>query len=225
MILLRVLSLTALWAMASVAVAQETMLYRIEQETVVFTNLPEAGARPIPGWEPATGRAAASAPAMPVTVYDPHIERVAREHDLAPELIKAVALVESGFNPQAVSHAGASGLMQLMPGTADDYGVTDVLDPLQNLRAGAAHLRRLLDLYDGDLTLALAAYNAGEGTVKRHNGVPNYAETVSYVRKVHEKLGRSPRGLPEGRRPTRPVTFKILPDGSLLLSNADPTKP
>lgn len=222
--LLRLLSLVAIGWIPICALAQETMLYLVEDETVVFTNLPADGARPVPGWKPATGKAASGSKPMPDTVFDPFIEQVAREHQLAPELIKAVALVESGFNPRAVSHAGASGLMQLMPGTAKDYGVTNVMDPLQNLRAGAAHLRRLLDLYDGDLTLALAAYNAGEGTVKRHNGVPDYGETVSYVRKVHEKLGRTPRGLPEGRRPTRPVTFKILADGSVLLSNALPKK-
>jgi soluble lytic murein transglycosylase-like protein len=92
---------------------------------------------------------------------------------------------------------------------------------LANLRAGTRHLSKLLDQFDGDLTLALAAYNAGAGAVKQHNGVPAYAETVDYVRKVHEKLGKRPRGLPAKRavREERPIRFSVLSDGSVLISN------
>lgn len=96
--------------------------------------------------------------------------------------------VESGFSVRAVSPRGAIGLMQLMPATARDYGVADPFDPRQNLDAGAQHLRRLLDRYGQDPTLALAAYNAGEGSVARYRGqVPPYAETLAYVPRV---LGR-----------------------------------
>jgi soluble lytic murein transglycosylase-like protein len=118
---------------------------------------------------------------------------VAREHGLSPQLIKAVALVESSFNTHAVSPKGAQGLMQLMPATARQYGVEDAFDPLQNLRAGTIHLRRLLDEFDGDLTLALAAYNAGSGAVRRHGGVPAYRETQEYVRKVRSNLSQGRR--------------------------------
>jgi len=111
----------------------------------------------------------------------------ARRHGLDPELVMAVVSVESGFRPQAVSPKGAQGLMQLMPRTASSLGVADALDPAQNLDGGTRHLGQLLTLYGGDLVRALAAYNAGEGAVDRHGGVPPYRETRAYVKKVLEQ--------------------------------------
>jgi soluble lytic murein transglycosylase-like protein len=111
--------------------------------------------------------------------------------------------------------------MQLMPATAEDYGVRDAFDPEANLQAGARHLRKLLDRYDGDLALTLAAYNAGEGAVARYDGVPNYPETKNYVRKVHEKLGRTPPPGLGAKRPSKPVGYRILEDGTILISNDD----
>jgi soluble lytic murein transglycosylase-like protein len=111
----------------------------------------------------------------------------ARRHGLDPGLVMAVVSVESGFRPQAVSPRGAQGLMQLMPGTASSLGVVDAFDPVQNLDGGTRHLGQLLTLYGGDLARALAAYNAGEGAVHRHGGVPPYRETRAYVKKVLER--------------------------------------
>jgi len=111
----------------------------------------------------------------------------ARRHGLEPGLVMAVVSVESGFRPRAVSPKGAQGLMQLMPMTAQALGVEDAFDPAQNLDGGARHLGELLTVYGGDLTRALAAYNAGEGAVLRHGGVPPYRETRAYVRKVLER--------------------------------------
>ena len=111
----------------------------------------------------------------------------ARRHGLDPDLVMAVVSVESGFRPQAVSPKGAQGLMQLMPGTASSLGVADAFDPVQNLDGGTRHLGQLLTLYGGDLARALAAYNAGEGAVHRHGGVPPYRETRAYVKKVLER--------------------------------------
>jgi hypothetical protein len=108
----------------------------------------------------------------------------ARRHGLPPDLVLAVVGVESGFRAEAVSPKGAQGLMQLMPGTSRELGVADPFDPEQNLDGGVRHLGALLTLYDGDLTRALAAYNAGPGAVSRHRGVPPYRETQAYVRKV-----------------------------------------
>ena len=113
----------------------------------------------------------------------------ARRHGLDPDLVMAVVSVESGFRPQAVSPKGAQGLMQLMPRTASSLGVADAFDPAQNLDGGARHLGQLLTLYGGDLARALAAYNAGEGAVDRHRGVPPYRETRAYVKKVLERYG------------------------------------
>jgi transglycosylase-like protein with SLT domain len=111
----------------------------------------------------------------------------ARRHSLDPDLVQAVVAVESGFRPDAVSPKGAQGLMQLMPATARSLGVKDSLDPAANLDGGTRHLRTLIERYDGDVKRALAAYNAGEGAVARHGGVPPYPETVAYVRKVLER--------------------------------------
>lgn len=99
-------------------------------------------------------------------------------------LIKAVARAESCFDPQAVSSAGAKGLMQLMPATADELGVKNIFNLKENLRAGAAYLARMLNRYADDLDLALAAYNAGPGNVDKYNGIPPFAETKKYIRSV-----------------------------------------
>lgn len=119
--------------------------------------------------------------------YEPMITRVAREQQLHPALLHAVVQAESAYNPKAVSAKGAMGLMQLMPATADRYGVHDRADPYQNLLGGARYLKDLLALFGNNLSLALAAYNAGENAVIRHgNRVPPYPETQDYVRKVRE---------------------------------------
>jgi len=107
-----------------------------------------------------------------------------RRQSLDPRLVHAVVAVESGFDPRAVSRKGARGLMQLMPETARELGVEDAFDPSQNLRGGIEYLRRMVDRFGGDLRLALASYNAGPEAVTRHGGVPPFAETAGYVRKV-----------------------------------------
>lgn len=112
------------------------------------------------------------------------IARESSERGVAPALVRAVIHQESGEDPSAVSEAGAMGLMQLMPGTADAYGVTDPFDPEQNVAGGTALLADLLRQYHGNVKLALAAYNAGSGAVAKYGGVPPYAETQAYVRDV-----------------------------------------
>jgi soluble lytic murein transglycosylase-like protein len=116
--------------------------------------------------------------------YDGLIDAAAREHDVDPKLVKAVMLVESGFNPGAVSKKGARGLMQLMPETAAENGVRDLHDPAQNIAGGVRYLSQLLLNYRGDLVKSLAAYNAGEAAVDRYDGVPPFDETRLYVRKT-----------------------------------------
>ena len=112
------------------------------------------------------------------------LREAAKRHGLDPRLVRAVVAVESAFRPDAVSPKGAQGLMQLMPRTAASLGVADAFDPEQNLEGGSRHLAALVAGYKGDLDRALAAYNAGQGAVARHGGVPPYPETQDYVAKV-----------------------------------------
>lgn len=121
--------------------------------------------------------------------FDDTIRLAAQQYELDFGLIKAVIHTESGFDPKARSGPGAQGLMQLMPATAKRYRVTDAWDPAQNINAGAKHLRYLLKRY-GDLSLALAAYNAGEGNVDKYGGIPPFAETQDYVERVTGRYTR-----------------------------------
>jgi soluble lytic murein transglycosylase-like protein len=115
---------------------------------------------------------------------DASIVQAAARHNVDPNLVRAVVKVESNFNPNAVSRKGAIGLMQLMPSTARQLKVKNPFDPDQNVDAGVRHLKQLLENYDGDVRLTLAAYNAGAGAVARSSGVPRYAETQNYVRRI-----------------------------------------
>jgi soluble lytic murein transglycosylase-like protein len=131
------------------------------------------------------GGSAATASALPASVpFAAQITAAAQANGIDPALLAGLIKQESGFNPNAGSGAGARGLTQLMPGTARGLGVTNVLDPNQSIQAGAKYLKQQLDAFGGDVTKALAAYNAGPGAVKRFGGVPPYSETQNYVRVV-----------------------------------------
>lgn len=164
--------------------------------------------------------------------FEPTVNRIAAEHALPPELVRSVILVESAYNPHAVSAKGAVGMMQLIPATARRFGVRDSFDAEENIRGGARYLRYLLDLYGGDSQLALAAYNAGEGAVARYgNVVPPFPETQDYVRQVHRlaeagkpvpapqtvpvaaPVAQAEEAAPVGGRPIRQI---VTPDGRVL---------
>lgn len=166
--------------------------------------------------------------------YDDLIDRHARRVGIDAGLVKSVMLVESNFNPRAVSKKGARGLMQLMPATAAAYGVRDPHDPEENIRAGTRHLAELLQTFRGSLEHALAAYNAGEGAVAKYSGIPPYRETHEYIRRAllaygaplsDRLVGGGFRGLPSApssRRPGPPVRVNER-EGVVLLTNV-PTR-
>jgi soluble lytic murein transglycosylase-like protein len=151
---------------------------------------------------------------------DASIVMAAARHNVDPNLVRAVVKVESNFNSNAVSRKGAMGLMQLMPATARQLNVKNPFDPDQNVDAGVRHLKQLLESYGGDVNLTLAAYNAGSGAVARNNGIPRYAETQNYVRRItnlyYGGFDLSPSG------PLRdPVKVQRDARGVLYISNTD----
>jgi soluble lytic murein transglycosylase-like protein len=161
------------------------------QSSSFATQLADASASTLTAAAGTTATAATAATAatgaseLPADVpYGAQITAAAKKYNLDPALLAGLVKQESGFNPNAGSPAGARGLTQLMPATAAGLGVTNVLDPAQNLEGGAKYLRQQLDAFGGDVTRALAAYNAGPGAVQRYGGVPPYAETQNYVRAV-----------------------------------------
>ena len=152
------------------------------------------------------------------------VEKIVREaadrHSVDPALVRAVIETESNWNPRAYSRKGAGGLMQLIPTTAQRYGANDVFDPQQNIDAGVKHLKRLLERYNGNLDLALAAYNAGEGAVDRVHGIPAYRETQNYVQKVQNAYFRPGSGrLPDAFINTHAIHRDVAADGRIIFSN------
>lgn len=116
--------------------------------------------------------------------FNPIIIEVAGRYEMDPALIKAIIMAESGYNPKAVSKRGAKGLMQLMPITAKSLGVEDIFDPVHNINAGVVYFKKLLNQFEGDVKLALAAYNAGSKKVRKYKGIPPFKATRIYIRKV-----------------------------------------
>ncbi len=182
-----------------------TVIYLVESETgaihlsdqtygqsahVLIRELPAAPAK-----TPATSTAMTKTRLATTRMLDPSLDRIVLEaasaHAVDPRLVHAVIAVESDYALRAVSPRGAQGLMQLMPATARGYGVTDAFDARQNVQAGTLHLRRLLDQFGQNTTLALAAYNAGAGAVARHGyTVPPFPETTEYVQRVVRRLDK-----------------------------------
>jgi soluble lytic murein transglycosylase-like protein len=145
------------------------------------------------------------------------VERIAAWHQVEPKLVDSVIRVESNYDPYAMSNKGAQGLMQLMPSTARQLGVTRPFNPSQNIEGGVRYLKYLLDLYGGDQRLALAAYNAGPGAVSKYKDIPPYPETLNYVYQVGKRLGTA-----RANEKTKPAKPAAKPDTPVIERLVDP---
>src|SRR5512140_2080129 len=178
------------FAAASPAIAQEIYRYVEQDGTIIYTNVPPPGSRhatKVKGsFKPAQRPTAPPAPrAVDTSDYDELIEAAATRYRIPAALVRAVVHAESAFDPTAVSQVGASGLMQLMPDTAERMFVRDIFEPRENIEGGTRYLRVLANLYGGDMVKMIAAYNAGPAAVERAGGgIPAIPETQAYVRKV-----------------------------------------
>jgi soluble lytic murein transglycosylase-like protein len=152
---------------------------------------------------------------------DDAINKAASRHNVDPNLVRALVKVESNFNPNAVSRKGAMGLMQLMPQTARQLRLTNPFNPEENVDAGVRHLKDLLDNYGGDVRLSLAAYNAGKGAVARSSGIPHYAETRNYVKRITQLYGGSLGSSYFPGTSREPVRVQRDVRGVLYISNTD----
>lgn len=155
-------------------------------------------------------RQTSAAPAADLTKT---VAKIAEQNQLSPQLIHSVIQVESNYDPYAVSAKGALGIMQLVPATARRFGVSNVFDAESNIAGGARYLKYLLDMYDGNDALALAAYNAGEQAVSHYGGIPPYPETRNYVAAVRKRLGKTP-ARETAARAVAVQTVEVKADGS-----------
>jgi soluble lytic murein transglycosylase-like protein len=155
--------------------------------------------------------------------FDTIINKHAVDYNLDPALIKAIIATESGFNPNAVSPKGARGLMQLMPATAASLGVTDSFDPDQNIKGGVKHFRSLMNNFRNNLTLSLAAYNAGENLVQRLGRVPDFKETREYVKSIKRLFNKSETNY-QVQEQHQPVLKFFDNSGTLNLTNIPPMR-
>lgn len=172
--------------MGGEVVFERSLIARVEPDEVPYPE-PVAAAETavaLPASPLATGAALTAPPPAIPQAFDELVTSLAKRHGVDARLVHAVITVESAYQPRARSPKGARGLMQLMPATAQRFGVTDVYDPGQNIAGGVEYLAWLLKRFNGDTRLAAAGYNAGEGAVDRHGGVPPYAETQVYVERV-----------------------------------------
>ncbi len=244
-----VLAIALITCVLSVLPARAQLSSYVDDDgNVVYTNVVYTNPVSLPGHAAKSGSAANAAKAQPIAALtaiplkpaapaelDTLVRQTAEKHHVDPDLVRAVIATESHWDASAVSRKGALGLMQLVPGTAQQLGVGNAFDPAQNVDAGVRYLGMLLDRYNGDLSKALAAYNAGPSAVDRFGGVPNFRETRSYVQKVtatyYSPSSAAPGLVPPGlvqpglaapRLVTQtppPIYRKVADDGRVVFTN------
>ena len=189
--------------------------------TVLYTNVSASGSKVIVKENEFARKAVVKTAKKKTHVsgeFDNIAEEKARKHNVDPKLVKAVICAESNWNPRAVSNKGAIGMMQLMPKTASDMGVGNPLNPEENIEGGVKYLKHLLEKFNGSLTLALAAYNAGPARVEKVNRVPSIPETENYVKRVMNEYSGGTGWLTGSGSPK--VRSVVLKDGTVLFTNA-----
>ena len=216
-------AIVALAVLGQYSYSQVLYSYLDENGNRVFTNI--APVQPV--WDlKITGSIPSLAPSdfnSQSEYYNSLIEKYAGDYGLDPSLIRSIIAQESGFNPKAVSPKGARGLMQLMPATAERLGVNNSFDPEQNIRGGVKHFRSLLDTFNNNLDLSLAAYNAGENLVQRLGRVPEIRETRDYVKSITQRYKKSELSEQSQEDANRPSTFRYFDDSGVLhLTNIPP---
>jgi hypothetical protein len=211
-------SLLSVWALVGfflcgrAAYADQIVALVDEHGHKIYINVPDmspdTGSRLSRNYRPQR-----SLNALPPEEVDRLVTHTASQKQVDPKLVHSIIQVESGYDPNAVSRKGAMGLMQLIPGTARRFGVENPFDPKQNIEGGVSYLRYLLDMFDGDVTLSLAAYNAGENSVLRYGGIPAFEETQNYVRKVNNLYGSAhvPKdGGQKQKEPPKSVIYRYV---------------
>jgi soluble lytic murein transglycosylase-like protein len=222
------LAVIFLAAFSSNLQAQALYSYMDESGFRVYTNIPPvdavfdleiSGSLPEPPPPPA--------PVPKSNQFDPIIEKYANHYSLDPTLIKSIIATESGFNPKAVSPKGARGLMQLMPATAQSLGVSNSFDPEDNIRGGVKHFRTLMDNFNNDLKLSLAAYNAGKNRVQRLGRIPEIKETRDYVKSITSRLDKKDTNPPADvaiEEVMHPPAYRFVDESGILhLTNIPPS--
>ncbi len=222
-------ALAAVIVFARAGASQALYSYVDERGVRTFTNIPPTGPvrdLKITGAEPAPPPEAKNPSALRSKAFDPIIEKYAPQFRLDPHLVRSMISQESGFKANAISTKGARGLMQLMPQTAARLGVGNSFDPEENIRGGMKHMRNLLDMFNDDLTLSLAAYNAGENLVQRIHRVPSYRETRDYVSSITTRYGKKQQdAAPKDTKPAPAPLYRYFDSkGVLHLTNIPPVQ-
>ena len=214
-----ILLLIILMALIGPLAGRDLYSYVNESGIRIFSNIGLRGGSQADIVTPIAGKGIDSNRISPDSVYYEYIiSHYSAEHHVSPDLIKAMIQVESNYDPYAVSAKNCKGLMQLHPDTAKRFGVNDIFNPEENISGGIRYFSFLMDHFDQDMDFALAAYNSGENTVKKYNGIPPYPETINYVKQVKSLAGMEEDQESKESRPVR-ITRTVDSFGNVMLTN------